>query len=121
MQFPSAADVCNSATPDKEPMFEDRTFLAECEQCTATTRLSDCKHEQTETVLNYRCPKCGDILATVRAFDPDLGPIPDSGYRIDDWVFAPVVDIVCEVFPVRFPAKRNATTIGIRSKKSGGV
>ena len=102
-------------------MFEDRTLLAECEQCAEPTRLSECRHEQTDKALNYRCPKCGDILAIVRAFDPEIGPIPDSGYRINDWVFAPVVDIISEVWPAGFRAKRNATTVDIRSKKGGGV
>jgi hypothetical protein len=120
-RFPTAARVLNHARPKTVPPFKDEQIIAACEQCHAERKLSDCVQEEAETARNYRCANCGDILVITRRPNPGGVPIPDSGYRLGDWVFSNAVDVRLEGIALHFPAMRNATTVDIRSKNIGDV
>jgi hypothetical protein len=121
-KFPTASQVLNHARPKTVPPFKDEQIIAACEQCVEGRRLSECKMEMTETALNYRCSGCGEILVITRKPNVDNIPIPDSGYRLGEWVFANAVDVSIEGFDnLLFPAKRNATTRDIRLEKARKV
>lgn len=121
MTFPTAARVLNGARPDNAPPFSDARLLACCERCNAQRRLSECRQEETESARNYRCAACNEILVIIRSPTPGGIPVPDSGYRIKDWVFANPVDVFVEGLPLVFDAKRNATSLDIRLQNMGGI
>jgi hypothetical protein len=121
-KLPTAARVLNHARPKTIPPFKDVQIIAACEQCGIERRLSECEQEETERARNYRCSGCGEILVITRAPNPGAVPIPDSGYRLGDWVFANAVNVRIEGLDgLSFPAMRNATTVDIRTKDIGDI
>jgi len=64
---------------------------ATCEQCSTTQSLKQAITRADEAERVYRCNKCSDVLAIVRR--PTDTPIKNRGYRLNEWVVSPVVEI----------------------------
>jgi hypothetical protein len=97
--FPTAAQTLNHARPKHVAPFSDFDILASCTKCSVERRLSDCAQENTIRAKNYRCPGCDEILVVTQRPNAEGVPVPASGIRLGEWVFANAVDVRIEGFP----------------------